>query len=249
MTERSFYVAADSPLHRLDPRPKLLLLVAALFLAVADTGTLLPASLFVLGCILIHLAGAWRPLRRVWGLIVTLFLFSVVVWSLLPLLGGRSGGAGAALVGMTTGLRLAAMVLWSVLFLATTRAELLTLGLVRLGLPYTAAFAFSTALRLVPALVGAAVTIIEAQKTRGLDVETGSWLQRARRHVPLLVPIIASTLRSTNTYAMALEARGFRARPGRTSLIHLRMTLSDWAICALATATMAFALWLRWRGA
>jgi energy-coupling factor transport system permease protein len=153
------------------------------------------------------------------------------------------------MVGMTTGLKLAAMVIWSVLFLATTRAELLTLGLVRMGLPYTAAFAFSTALRLVPALVGAAVTIIEAQKTRGLDVETGSWLQRAQRHVPLLVPIIALTLRSTNTYAMALEARGFRARPDRTSLIHLQMTWSDWVICLLAAVTTVFSFWLRWGGA
>ena len=98
MTERSFYIAADTPLHRLDPRPKLFLLVAALFLAVADSGPILPGSLLLLGFILIHLTGAWRSLRRVLGLIITLFLFSVVVWSLLPLMGGRSGGAGAASV-------------------------------------------------------------------------------------------------------------------------------------------------------
>jgi energy-coupling factor transport system permease protein len=247
----SFYIPGRSPLHRLDPRPKLFVLLAALLLAVATAGPLAPAVLLVAGLVGIGVAGAWPALRRVRGLVTTVFLVSVAIWSLPALAGILAGGARAETVvrGVAAGLKLAAMIVCSVLFLATTRNEELTLGLIRLGLPYPAAFAFSTALRLVPAFVGAAMMILSAQKSRGLDAETGSWLARARKHVPLLVPIVASTLRSTNTFAMALEARGFRARPGRTSLLTLRLTPGDWAAIAIAAARRALALRLRWIGA
>jgi energy-coupling factor transport system permease protein len=250
--ELSFYIPRRSPLHRLDPRSKLLLLLAALFLAVATAGALVPAALLAVALVGVGVAGAWRALRRVRGLIVTLFLFSVGIWALPPIVtGARASGAWteALMLGVAAGLKLAAMVVCSILFLATTRNEELTLGLIRLGLPYPVAFAFSTALRLVPTLVGAAVTIISAQKARGLDAESGSWLSRARKHVPLLVPIVAATLRSTNTFAMALEARGFRARQGRTSLLELRLTSTDRAVSAFAVALLGLALWLRWVGA
>jgi energy-coupling factor transport system permease protein len=248
--EVSFYISRRSPLHRLDPRPKLFVLLAALLLAIATAGPLVPAALLAAAVVGIGVAGAWRALRRVLGLIATVSAVSVLLWSLLPAATGMLRGARAEILlpGVATGLKLAAMIVCSVLFLATTRNEELTLGLIRLGLPYPAAFAFSTALRLVPALVGAAVTIIQAQKSRGLDAESGSWLARARKHVPLLVPIVASTLRATNTFAMALEARGFRARPGRTSLLTLRMAPGDWAASVLAAALLGLALWLRWIG-
>jgi energy-coupling factor transport system permease protein len=248
MIEVSFYIPGRSPLHRLDPRPKLFVLLAALLLAVATTGPLVPAALLAAAVVGVGVAGAWRALRRVRGLIATVFVVSVVIWSLLPAATGASverAWTASLLLGVAAGLKLAAMIVCSVLFLATTRSEELTLGLIRLGLPYPAAFAFATALRLVPALVGAAVIIIQAQKSRGLDAESGFWLARARKQVPLLVPVIASALRSTNTFAMALEARGFRARPGRTSLLTLRLTRGDWAALALAAALLVLALWLR----
>jgi energy-coupling factor transport system permease protein len=250
--ELSFYLPRRSPLHRLDPRAKLFLLLAVLFLAVAPAGPLVPAVLLTVALVGVGVAGAWRALRRVRGLILTMFLVSVGIWALLPVAAGARAGGGwtqGLLLGVAAGLKLVVMIVCSVLFLATTRTEELTLGLIRLGLPYPAAFAFSTALRLVPTLVGAAVTILQAQKARGLDVESGSWVSRARKHVPLLVPIVAASLRSTNTFAMALEARGFRARKGRTSLLELHLTFWDRAAIALAMALFGLALWLRWMGA
>lgn len=249
--EFSFYVPRHSPLHRLDPRPKLILLLAVLFLAVATSGPLVPAALLLAALVGVGVAGAWRAVRRVRGLVLILFIVSVGIWSLLPVALGQASGARAGTVwlGVATGLKLAAMIVCSVLFLATTRVEELTLGLIRLGLPYPAAFAFSTALRLVPTLVGAAVMIIMAQKSRGLEAETGSWVARIRKHVPLLVPIIASTLRATNTFAMALEARGFRFSRSRTSLLTLRLTAWDWAATLLAAALLGVAGWLWWIGA
>ena len=75
---------------------------------------------------------------------------------------------------MAMGLRLATFVAMGFIFLTTTRNEELTNGLIRMGLPYPVAFALSTALRLVPTFAGAGATIVQAQISRGLDLESGS---------------------------------------------------------------------------
>ena len=64
------------------------------------------------------------------------------------------------------------------IFLSTTRNEELTNGLIRMGCPYPIAFALSTALRLVPTFAGAGATIIQAQVSRGLDLESGNIFSR-----------------------------------------------------------------------
>jgi energy-coupling factor transport system permease protein len=63
------------------------------------------------------------------------------------------------------------------------------------------------------------VTVAEAQRSRGLDTESGGPLARLRTYVPLLVPIFLHTLRNTDQLAKALESRGFGARRERTSLL------------------------------
>ncbi|BDG61319.1 energy-coupling factor transporter transmembrane component T family protein [Caldinitratiruptor microaerophilus] len=247
-----FYVPGDSILHRLDPRTKMFLLLAVLLLAVATDTPLLPGALVAASLLGAAVARAWPALRRVRVLVGTVFTVSMGMWSLLaqgrtPLLGPVE--VESVLFGVATGLKLSAMIVSSVLFLATTRNEEIAAGLIRLGVPYSVGFAFSTALRLVPTFVGAGVTIIQAQKSRGLDVESGGLITRMRKHLPLMVPVFASALRSTNQFAMALESKGFGARPRRTDYLQLRFTLRDWLWSAAAAVGAAVALYLRFTGA
>jgi len=95
----------------------------------------------------------------------------------------------------------------------------MVLGLIRMRVPFPAAFAFSLAIRMVPTIIGTAVTVTEAQRSRGLDTESGGPLARLRTYVPLLVPIFLHTLRNTDQLAKALESRGFGAPRERTSLL------------------------------
>ena len=76
-------------------------------------------------------------------------------------------------------------------------------------MPYPAAFALSTALRLVPTFVGAGATIIQAQRSRGLDLDRGDLFRRVGHFIPQAVPLLIYALRYTNFLAMALECRGF----------------------------------------
>lgn len=245
------YVEGDSPLHRMDPRAKMFVVAGLLLLAVAAEHPLVPGSLLALVLVAAQVAGAWPALWRVRSLLLIIGLFSLVTWSVFargatPLFGPIS--VQSLLFGVGTGLKLVATIAGSVVFLATTKNEEIATGLIRLGLPYNATFAFSTALRLVPTFVGAGATIIQAQKSRGLDVESGSLLQRMKKHLPLMVPVLTSAIRSTNHLAMALESKGFGARKQRTYYLHLRMGRGDWLATLLAVLMMAAFFAVRFGG-
>jgi energy-coupling factor transport system permease protein len=124
----------------------------------------------------------------------------------------------------------------------------LFLGLVKLRLPYSVAFAFALALRWVPEIFTTAQRVKEAQEARGLEWEKGSALERLRRHLPLLVPIFLLTLRRSQTMAWALEARGFQMSPRRTFLREIRMGLRDWLALAVAGALLGVFIWVHWQG-
>lgn len=245
------YVDRQSPLHRLDPRAKLIFLLGLLLLAVSSDHPVVPGLLFLVVLGAAHLAGAWRALKKVRTLLLILSTFSFVTWSLFAkgstyLLGPIS--VESILYGCGTALKLATTVAGSFVFLATTRNEEIATGLIRMGLPYNAAFAFSTALRLVPTFVGAGGTIVQAQKSRGLDVESGSILARMRKYLPLVVPIFASAIRSTNHLSMALEAKGFGARRQRTYYLELALKGADWGVLLTGLALMAGFVLVRFMG-
>ncbi len=107
-----------------------------------------------------------------------------------------------------------------------------------MGVPYVMCFAFSTALRLVPTFAQTGTTVVEAQRSRGLELGTGSLWSRMKAYIPLMTPIFLVSIRNANLMAMALEARGFGVGKKRTFLIQLRMRSSDW-IALIITATIA----------
>ena len=218
------YLDRDSPVHRLDPRTKLLLLLGSFMAAVlfSRPGPLLwlLLVLFAYGA----LARALSNLRRIWGLLATIAGVTILTWGLFgagatPLL-WRVTREGLAF-GLAAALKIDGMIVAGMIFLSATRTEEIVLALIRLRVPFPAAFAFSLALRMVPTILGTAVTVTEAQRSRGLDLATGGPIRRLRKHVPLLVPILLHTLRSTDQLAMALECRGFGARRERGSYLEI----------------------------
>jgi len=133
------------------------------------------------------------------------------------------------------------MIISGMIFLSTTKIEEIAGGLVKLKLPYRGAFAFSTAIRLVPMIVATSYTIIQAQKSRGLDLDSGSMLQRIRKYVPLVIPTLVSVIRGTNVFSMALESKGFGYSDTRTNLLELRMKRNDWLTLGVALLVVAAA--------
>ena len=211
----SLYLNQNTWVHRLDARTKVLSILGlfTLELVFSDPRYLLIVGAFVGLCFMT--SGVLANLKKFWILLVLLFGYSVVLWPFFvegqtPLF--RVGQVvlteeGLAFaVGM--GLRLGLMVISGVLLLSTTTVEDFAQALQRLGLPPAMGFAFSLAFRWVPTLLGAGGTIIQAQRSRGFDLSSGTLLTKIRRYPPLVVPLIGHTLRQTNLLAMALESKG-----------------------------------------
>lgn len=228
-------------IHRLDPRTKLALLLASFIMAILPERPAVAGLAAFLVLVYLALARAWGELYRCRWLLLALALFSVSVWSLLAKgpthLFWRVSQESLAF-GIATFLKLGAMMLSGLVLLATTRAEELFLGLVRLRLPYAVAFAFALALRWVPEVYQTALRVKEAQEVRGLTLQEGGPFTRIKRHLPLLVPIFLLTLRRTQTMAWTLEARGFQAQRQRTYLLELKMAPRDWLVLALAAVLL-----------
>lgn len=245
------YVDKDSPLHRLDPRAKMITLVGVLLLSLAADHPLIPGVTLATLFLLTAVAGTWRALKRVRILLVILSTFSIVSWSffakgITPLFGPIE--VESLLYGLGTAFKLSCAVVGSTLVLATTRNEEIATGLILLRLPYNVAFVFSTALRLVPTFVGTGATIVQAQRSRGLDVESGNIMQRMRKYLPLVVPIFLGAIRSTNQLSMALESKGFGARPTRSYYLRLRLRPIDWGVIVLGLILVVGFVFVRFGG-
>jgi energy-coupling factor transport system permease protein len=235
--------SAPTLIHRLDPRAKLALVLASFIMVLLPERPEVVALVTCLVLVHLSLARAWRMLVPVRWLLLALAVFSVGIWSLMaqgptPLVWRLSRESLA--FGAANFLKLGTMMLAGLILLATTPVEELFRGLVKLGLPYPGAFAFTLALHWVPEVFATALRVREAQEVRGLAVEQGNIVTRLRRYLPLLVPIFLLTLRRSQTMAWALEARGFQRSKERTYLLEIQMRARDWLALTLAGIVLSF---------
>jgi energy-coupling factor transport system permease protein len=147
---------------------------------------------------------------------------------------------GGLLLGLALSLRLVALGFCWYLLLLTTREPDLVQALVRLGLPGSWGMVVALALRYPATLTALYISVLEAQRSRGLRLEGRGLLGRARALLPVLIAMLVAAIRSIDRLAMALDARGFGAKPRRSSLRPLRFRPTDWlALAALLGASAA----------
>ncbi len=245
------YLDRDTWVHRLDPRTKMLLLVGMFVLGFLFVNPLYGLAVLAVVLLFGYAAKSLVNLRRIWFILVMIAVMTVLLWSIF--------GSGetplfwfvereALLYGIGSALRIDITIVAGMIFLSTTRNEEIATGLVKLGIPYRFAFAISTALRLIPTIAATGATIGQAQRSRGLDLDSGSIFQRVRKRLPLLIPVFVSTIRSTNIFSMALESKGFGASPTRTYFLLLTMTRRDTLLIVAFTVLLAAAVTLRLAG-
>ncbi|MGH7896771.1 MAG: energy-coupling factor transporter transmembrane component T family protein, partial [Candidatus Binatia bacterium] len=136
----------------------------------------------------------------------------------------------------------------SVLFVSITRVEEFTEALRGLGMPYRMSFTITMASRLVPLFLSSALTVVVAQRARGLDFSRGNVFQRLARYVPVIVPVFMGALRRADAMAMALETRGFSRAGERTTFVRSRFGAADLVAGTLMLCVMAIYVWAWVRG-
>jgi energy-coupling factor transport system permease protein len=247
--DAEIYLDNNSFIHRLDPRTKIItfLLTFVAILLFQDPIWMIPVAALII--LQLFVSGAVKNLGRIRYILIVLTISSMILWNFFsegvtPLFWVFE--VESFLYSLArTGLMIL-MVSAGMILITTTRNEELVLGMIRLGLPYRVGFAISTSLRLVPTIASSTMTISQAQRSRGLDLDTGNVLDRIKKFLPLLVPVFLSTILNTNIFAMALESKGFGAREDRTFYLKLEMRKVDWVILVFAVvftvASVVFAI-------
>ena len=248
------YLPGRSIIHRLDARSKIVLLLAFIvFIFAANNYMALMlitmASLLVVLTTRIRFTLYLKSMKVI--LIVVLFtgilnLFygnGAVLWE-WQFLKITEGGVNNAVF---VTIRIAALMLISSVLTFTTSPSDLTDAIEKLLSPlklfhvkvHEIAMMMTIALRFIPVLLDETDKIMNAQKARGADMESGGIMKRLKALIPVLIPLFVSSFRRANDLAMAMECRCYNGGKGRTRMKVLRFGWRDFG--ALFFALIIFA--------
>ena len=220
------------PLHRLDPRTKILatfLFIVLLFLVDSFVGYGLAALLIFAAIYFSRIPPKFilrgiKPLLVIIILTLSLHLFMTEgrvifqIWFLKVTVEGLVRGLmmGSRLVLLVMGTSIPTLTTSPIMLLTDGIESLLKPGR-KIGVPaHELAMMMTIALRFIPTLLEEIDKIMKAQMARGADFESGNIIQRAKSLVPILVPLFVSAFRRADDLAIAMEARGYRGGEGRT---------------------------------
>ena len=252
------YYKADSVLHKLDARVKLLgtlLFVITLFF---------PKSLLSLGIATVFLAFTIKLSKVPFSMMIrgvkplfVIICFSAIInmisvgGEVLIKLGPVSITKQGLWMAFYLVIRLVYLVIGSSVMTFTTTPNQLTDGLEKgfrflkkVHIPvHEIAMMMSIALRFIPILTEELDKIMKAQMSRGVDFESGNILERGKKLIPVLVPLFIAAIRRASDLAMAMDARCYNGGEGKTRLHPLVYKKQDYAaygIIRLYVAIMIF---------
>jgi energy-coupling factor transport system permease protein len=126
----------------------------------------------------------------------------------------------------------------------TNGLELILSPLQRLRIPVNElVLVFVIAIKFVPVFIEEMERLARAQTARGIPIDEGGAITRARRLGRLLVPIFISGFARADTLTIAMNTRSYRGGMGRTKLRQMRARPTDWLVFALVVA-WTIAAWL-----
>ena len=229
------YRRVVSPFHRLDPRVKLLISIEFFVLS------LFASSVVAVGIILLSIvavAAFARSLKRVGRTVVFSLFFAAFILGFNLLFGL------GILRALTYALRFIAIIGSTSIFFVTTSPDELEQIMKWMRIPRDVVFAFVTAVRFIPVVMLDAFQIMDAQKSRGLELEKGRLTTRVRNLVPVLIPLVVNSVIRSGELAEAMESRGYGSTPRPTSLYGMSLKWYDWVVLVGSLLIFALALYI-----
>ena len=242
------YFPGDSYLHRLDPRAKIVItfiFIVALFLCKNFFSLLMLLAVSIAAVLVSRIS--FKVILKGLRMILLIILFTAalqifyndrgnVLWKPFPdhdFAITDSGVFSAVFLSV----RIIALILFSSLLTYTTSPTMLTDAIERLLSPlkrlhvnvHALSMMMTIALRFIPTLIEELNIIINAQKARGADLDSGSLVKRAKALVPIFVPLFVSAFRRAYELAFAMECRCYNGDKGRTRMKVMKLALRDYA--------------------
>ena len=248
------FFPGNTIVHRLDPRTKLILVIVYIVALFSAEGVVTYALVFaalaaVVALSKIKLKVILKSMKPLLFIILLTGLLNLFYTQGTPLVSfwiftiTREGIFNALFMV----LRIAMLLAGTFMLTYTTSPISLTDGLEKLLNPlkkikvpvHELSMMMCIALRFIPTLIEETDKIINAQKARGADFETGSIIRRAKALIPILVPLFISSFRRADELAVAMECRCYHGGEGRTRLRQLRYTRTDILFLLGAVALVA----------
>lgn len=249
------YYPTQSFVHKMDPRIKLLALIAFIVLLFVANNfyALATCALLIISALIAARVPFGRVLRSVKGIIFILVFTAVlnllfhsgktVYWQWWYLKITLEGIIFTAFLI----LRLFFLVMASSVLTLTTTPVALTDGIESLLKPlkyikfpvHELALIMSIALRFIPTLIDETNRIISAQKARGADFESGNIFKRIKAIIPILIPLLISAFRRAEELGDAMDARCYSGSKNRTKFKKLHFGWRDAVTCLLFAALIA----------
>lgn len=247
------FFPGNSVIHKIDPRVKILLIIAYIvFLFVANNFVSLGFMVLVTVAIVLLTKIPVKMYFKGLKAIMFITLFTSVLnmfygsgepiwqWGFLKIT--LNGISNAVFISI----RIVALIFISCVLTYTTSPTDLTDALERLMKPLTVfhikvheiAMMMTIALRFVPTLLEETDKIMNAQKARGANMDSGGLIKRVKAMMPVLVPLLVSSFNRAYELAVAMECRCYRGGAGRTRMKVLKAETKD----AVAVAVSVFVL-------
>lgn len=239
------YYPGNSFVHKLDPRFKItltfgLIIVAFLAANFVSLGLVTVATVIIMLLSKIPVTMYLKTLKSIWFFVLltaVINIFFITATDQEPLISFwkiniyAQGLEKAGFIALRIFLLL---IISSALTYTTTPTSLtdaiesLLKPLTKIGInTHTFAMMMTIALRFIPTLIEETQKITNAQKARGANMENGSLIQRVKVIIPILIPLLASSIRRATELADAMECRCYHGGEGRTRLNVMKCSLSD----------------------
>jgi len=251
------YNERNSLIHRLDPRVKLIWLVICSYLGII-TETYNFIGLYCLIAYFGTLLAIYALSKPSWRIVkdhLSLICFLMIAYGLFmslwpwpdpkfplialippqgawPLEGGLFFSVKGMFYGITRAIKFNGALLAGFVLITTTPANKILRGLEKIRLPYKICFMMSVAIRFIPMFLDEMITILDAQKARGLDIKIKRPDGFLRATHIALTPMIINSLRKANILSLAIECRAFDPNKKRTDTTKLHTERLDYAFIA-----------------
>lgn len=256
------YLPLDSPIHKLDPRAKIMAMLLLLITIFFPAGWIGYGVIFVSVSVVIILSKLsvsfiWKAMKPMFFMLFFLLVINALVLktgTVLFTIGSWSLYSDAVFQTLYIAVRLLLMIMITTCLTATTKPLEMTLGIEdllspfqKIGLPsHEIAMLISIALRFIPDLIDETARIIKAQESRGVDMKEGKLMERVMAILSLIVPLFVSAFQRAEDLANAMEARGYAPGLPRTRYKQLEMKKQDWFLLACCAVLMGVIIWIAW---
>lgn len=242
------YYPIKSPIHAIDPRLKIIITIILITVIFTTTNIWTYTLLGVLLCIILHFGKiasiCIKRLRAIWILLVVLPIISMILIPGRPLFPNSSflplSYEGAITGALMTARLIFALVTSSILtlstspFLLTSAIEKMFNPFKKIGIPVSeVAMIIQLTLRFIPTFVQEREKIMKAQSARGYAFDAKGVIEKTKKMLVLVVPLLVLAFKRVDDLANAMDARGYVVGIKRTSAKKMELSRNDYFIATV----------------